>query len=181
MGVKPLPTTFGLDCLRCYAAGETPDTVKAFFSGIEKSPSYPHISPPPPNGSFTLKQTSNPCQWLYEKSGGWRSTYSLSAGNSLLTIDRFFAYWAFSGNPSVECEKYFTNVFQNPSTNAYNYGYAYVTTSAAIAEAVAKIVPYFEDGTRFEVYPGPDGIIDIRYANEKHRQNITIQLDTAEL
>jgi len=181
MGIKPTELTYNNHCPLCFGANETPQTIILATAGIEKSPNFPGVTPVPPNGTCYMTVPGVTCEWFGSNSlfdwaaVGWYPVFSQVLVRVLGGAD------AFTQSVPELCERYFVNAHQNPAIFAYNYGYAVIMSQTEIAATVAAVVPYFEEGARFEVYPGPGGIIDIRYANRKHRQNIIIQLDSAEL
>ena len=66
MGIRVEPDPRGDDCLTCWDAGKTPQTVYAIFKGIETGDWWTDIFPPPPNHTFKLDQSLfDPCVFNY--------------------------------------------------------------------------------------------------------------------
>lgn len=105
MGVPP-PPGFGDDCLICWAAGKTPDTVYMFLAEIEKCvwPVPPPISPP--NGMWELPQIL-PCAWQ-SGGNGLALTYSVHVGFTSVQV-RFNEWLWFNGRVEFACATAFSN------------------------------------------------------------------------
>lgn len=185
MGVKPKPTIFGDDCLTCYPPGETPYELICFLSGVSTGSLWLNTMPPAPNGRHLILQSPTiPCAWhdapTTTPAIGYFPDFPPSPQIALLVqIDggkNVFLAWQVT-----QCARWFENTIVNPIGNFYYGGFAIILTPAEILAAVQLVMAVDPDTVKFEVTPGPDGIVDIRVADTKHRQNLIIQFDSAEL
>lgn len=181
MGIPPDIYACTNHCPRCFPLNESPDRVVLATGGIEKSPNFPGLIPPPPNGQCWLFPTPLQCEWYGHDSlfdwavCGWYAFYSQVIIRVVGGAD------AFVHTPSTICERYFTNAHQNPAIFGYNFGNAVVIAVSEIVNVIETHIAYFEDGAFFEVHPGTGRTVTIRYANRIHRQNILIKFDIDEI
>ena len=66
------PIDYGTNCLHCFDADKTPESIYARFSGIEICPGDldPTCKIPPNDRAFKLTQLNGyPCRYLYQQSG----------------------------------------------------------------------------------------------------------------
>lgn len=182
MGIPDKPTPPGDNCLLCFDADETPSKVIISISDMKTGDLWTDFHDPAPNGSWVFDQDPLiPCRWHNRGPSQWMMALQYQSGLSTLGGYNIFPGRGFFGSESADCIKHFTNINTSPSGQYYYDGYMFVSTPELLVAAVSAIVPFFSDGAFFEVFPGPGKIVDIRYANKPHRQNVTVQFDASEL
>ena len=176
MGAKPKETVPGDNCALCYPPGETPSEVHCFCGGISTGSLWHPGLPSPPNGYYILNQNPIlPCRYDL-LTNDFLFDLRWAVGAAELTIEAVGITFVLIGTSVNDCEKYFANDQVEPPPKTYHGGFAYISTMGDIIDKVNNIVPVYEDGARFEVTPGAGEILNIRYANRKHRQNIIVQV-----
>lgn len=179
MGIEPKPITPGNNCLLCFPAGETPDYVKVFFGDIKRGDLWLPSWGMPPNGYWDYNQSLTvPCTFATNIPGVQGSLHWTATG-ALLLFSVNPGIGVFSGNDPANCQRYFTNTYTNPATSIFYGGFGFVCTPQEMAEWIALATPVTGPDPRMELFPGDNGIIDIRFANKQDGTNFYLQLDSS--
>lgn len=125
MGIPWPPDGFGLNCLSCFAPGQTPPFVFVTFEAIEIGDKWRPGDPPPPNGTFQLDQhLLNGCHY-----GAFTPTaflfFSMEGDLGHITIEAFGIPQFISDNGGV-CHWFGGNQLQNPALSHWTRGYAQI-------------------------------------------------------
>lgn len=93
MGIPVSEPDYGEDCLACWAAGRTPRTAYAVFTGVPTCPYYPETVPN--NVPLAMSQTvEDPCGWDTGPLTSWRASYATSETAAFLGL---------TYNPTGQC------------------------------------------------------------------------------
>lgn len=177
MGIKPYIDLLNNLCARCYPANETPTMLKLFVSGVEKSPNFPMILQPPPNGYADLWQSSPDCEWTGSGGNIFDATINWLIAESRVRVKVSGAVFGFAQTVVDVCETWFENAQQNPAVFAYNFGHAFITTPSQIQSWIELAMPVVGPDPRFELFPMADRQIVIRFANKHENTNMKLRLD----
>ncbi len=181
MGIKPAIGTFNDTCQLCYPADETPQLLKLFVSGIVKSPNFPAIPEPAPNGYADLLQTLLACEWFGDGLTVPEAYCNFWVHSSRVHVKINPFLWAFASTVVDVCESWFENAFVNPATNAYTGGYAFLCTPAQIQSWIELAMPVTGPDPRFELFPMENRQIVIRFASTQDGTNLKLRLDVDDL
>lgn len=179
MGIMPVEDTYNNHCPACFPANESPEIMKLFLGGIEKSPHFPIVPYSPPNGYCDLFQSGTACEWI-----GWNDKIVLAywhqvAGKSALGVQVGGSWFAFAKSDQPACERYFENGFTDPFNFAYTGGWALVTTPMVMQTMIELATPIVGPDPRMELFPMEDGLIVVKFCNIVDGTNVKIKLDTA--
>lgn len=109
-------------CLRCFAAGETPHITFVCLSGIRIGALWNPGDPVPPNGTWPLSPI-NPCLWHTVNAPYWFTYQDTPIQNLLQVTDALAnAYFLSVGPPG--CDFWHSNFWAVPAGNKYYGGYA---------------------------------------------------------
>lgn len=179
MGIIPVPISPGWPCLRCFAAGETPNLLKVFFAGIRTGDMWFPGLPPAPNGYHDFIQDfHNHCLWGADDPDEIGSLHWAATGSSVI-LTLLASDVAFGGESLTLCKRYFTNKLVVPAGHTYYGGYCYVSTPADMQAMIETVTPIVGPDPRMELFPMADGEIVVKFCNTRDGTNIKIKIDTS--
>ncbi|GAH51772.1 unnamed protein product, partial [marine sediment metagenome] len=161
----PDPGTFNDHCPLCYPAHESPELLKLFVGGIEKSPHFPGVIESPPNGYADLLQTGMPCVWTGRGDLIWHASYATAIPFTQLLVKYAIAADAFVSSPAGSCHRYFTNGQDDPVKWAFNFGWAFLATPAEMQSWIEMVTPVVGPDPRMELFPMEGDDIVLKFCN----------------
>ncbi|MBA7678647.1 hypothetical protein ES703_86925 [subsurface metagenome] len=177
MGIMPDPGTYNNHCPACFPANESPELLKLFVSGVEKSPHFPGVLDMPPNGYFDLTQTVIPCEWQGDAGGVGIAYWQNRVAETCAAAQTPTGIFGFAKCTVGNCHRWFENGFDNPNVWAFNFGYAFIATPAEVQAMIETVLPMTGPDPRMEVFPMEDNQIVVRYASTRDGTNISLRFD----
>lgn len=179
MGIMPSPTEYGNDCALCYAPDKTPKFLKLFFGGMKYGELWNPLLGPAPNGYHDLKQTEvAPCRWTSLPVNDWKITYATLPEQSGVEAFLHLTPFGFLSYIEESCKRYFVNILDGPANSFYWGGWAFICTPDEMEAWLNLVTPTTGPDPRMDIFPGDNGIIDLRFANKQDGTHVYIQLDT---
>jgi len=118
MGIPP-PPEYGNDCPVCWPAGMTPKYVYIDFVGIQRGALGVPPWPDPPNGTWKLEQTIEPCKW-YSLIDPFQFWYQVDLPGTLIAANVFDVPFCFVNENPADCIVAGDNDLVNPA--GFYYG-----------------------------------------------------------
>ena len=169
------------DCLLCYAADKTPETLFVEFIGIQIGDDWTPGDPPPPNGTFELTHVFS-CEWNLNDGTYFidyiRFPLNMVLRAGVIGVDDGFLPVA----PTGACEIEFLNNLSSPVGNTYFGGTGIVMNplDSGVRNNIQlmnllNILP--ENRTFCKPQTIAEDILTTRYTDRDGRTNIYIKYD----
>ncbi len=181
MGIQPIDDIYNNFCPRCFAANKSPQLLKLCVSGVEKSPNFPLLLEPAPNGYADITQGGPACEWTGQGLKMFSASINWLVAESRVRVETRLGVFGFTQTVVDVCERWFENAFQNPAVFAYNFGFAYVATPFEMATWIETALPVTGPDPRMELMPMEGRQIVIRFASTQNGTNIKLRFDVDDL
>jgi len=177
MGIEPTEPPLGDHCPMCFPAGESPDTILVFISGVTyNNIAFPGL-PAAPNEYVYCHKTAIACEYKGMGDKAWRVFVLWHVAFSQITVEVPGPVFAFVEAPAAQCVKHFTNARQNPAIFAYTGGFAFVTTPDRMLEYIELAVSVVGPDPRMELEAMENDQVVLRFASRHDSTNIKFRID----